>query len=371
MSMSLPEMGDWDSVFDETYLQTYLPSFDEQRTRAEALGAASLAEVEPGAEILDCPTGFGRHALVLAEEGYRVTGLDRSPTMLAEAESRRSDAEWPRLVAATTVSCRSRTRASMRSSTCSRRSDTSSGTRTSASFASSAGCCDRVGHSSWRRPTATGSHASPRPSRGVGTGFPTARCTSRSARPTGRGNDRHLPRHRLAHGRARRAAVPPPRVLGEGVGRDAARGRVRRSRGIRRVGRSHIVHARRLATHPSRPLSRGVGSRPMRVQFDRFYTYAELTKTLEAWAAEHPELFSSEVDREVLRGPRHLALHGHELGDGSGGREAGGLRPRADPRDGVHGHDRRAEPARPSSPLRRSTACVMPSTRARSTSSRA
>ena len=93
-------MGDWDAVFDETYLQTYLPSVDPERTRAEALGAAELTGVEPGAEILDCPTGFGRHALVLAEEGYRVTGLDRSPTLLAEAETRRGAAEWPRLLRA-------------------------------------------------------------------------------------------------------------------------------------------------------------------------------------------------------------------------------------------------------------------------------
>ena len=33
----------------------------------------------------------------------------------------------------------------------------------------------------------------------------------------------------------------------------------------------------------------------MRGQFDHFYTYAELTETLEAWAAEHPTLFSSEA----------------------------------------------------------------------------
>jgi len=98
MSGSLPEMGDWDAVFDETYLQTYVPFVDEERTRTEALGAAVLAGLEPGAEILDCPTGFGRHALVLAEAGYRVTGLDRSETLLAEAERRRGDAEWPGLV---------------------------------------------------------------------------------------------------------------------------------------------------------------------------------------------------------------------------------------------------------------------------------
>jgi ubiquinone/menaquinone biosynthesis C-methylase UbiE len=91
-------MGDWDAVFDETYLQTYLPMADDERTRAEALGAAKLAELEPGAEVLDCPTGFGRHALALAAAGYRVTGLDRSPSLLAEAERQRGAAEWPRFV---------------------------------------------------------------------------------------------------------------------------------------------------------------------------------------------------------------------------------------------------------------------------------
>ena len=98
MSGSLPDMGDWDAVFDETYLHTYLPFVTDEATREEALGAVSIAGVDLGAEVLDCPVGFGRHALVLAEAGYRVTGLDRSETQLAEAERRRGDLEWPRLV---------------------------------------------------------------------------------------------------------------------------------------------------------------------------------------------------------------------------------------------------------------------------------
>lgn len=91
-------MGDWDAVFDETYLRAYVPFLNEERTREEALGAASLAEIEPGTEVLDCPVGYGRHALVLADAGYRVTGLDRSEAQLAEAERRRGEAEWPRLL---------------------------------------------------------------------------------------------------------------------------------------------------------------------------------------------------------------------------------------------------------------------------------
>lgn len=91
-------MGNWDAVFDETYLETYIPFLDEERTRGEAMGAASLAGLEPPADVLDCPCGFGRHATVLTNAGYRVTGLDRSETQLAEAERRRAGAEWPRLV---------------------------------------------------------------------------------------------------------------------------------------------------------------------------------------------------------------------------------------------------------------------------------
>jgi SAM-dependent methyltransferase len=98
MGASLPDMGAWDAVFDESYLRSYLPFLTEERAREEALGAVALAGIGPGAEVLDCPVGFGRHALVLADAGYRVTGLDRSEVQLAEAERRRGDAEWPKLV---------------------------------------------------------------------------------------------------------------------------------------------------------------------------------------------------------------------------------------------------------------------------------
>jgi ubiquinone/menaquinone biosynthesis C-methylase UbiE len=98
MSGHLPEMGDWDSVFDETYLRTYLPMSSEEQSREQALAAAALAGVEAGAEVLDCPCGFGRHAIPLADAGYLVTGLDRSESQLAEAARRRGDVDWPRLV---------------------------------------------------------------------------------------------------------------------------------------------------------------------------------------------------------------------------------------------------------------------------------
>jgi ubiquinone/menaquinone biosynthesis C-methylase UbiE len=90
----------WDELFDELYLRTYA-DHEPGDPREEALAAARLAGVEPGAEVLDAPCGYGRHSLVLAEAGYRVTGVDRSPILLAEARRRTPPgAEWPRWVEA-------------------------------------------------------------------------------------------------------------------------------------------------------------------------------------------------------------------------------------------------------------------------------
>ena len=90
----------WDELFDEIYLRTYAPRLGEADSAGEARAAASLAGVEPPAEILDAPGGFGRHAIPLAEASYRVTVVDRSPVQLAEGRRRSGDAEWPRWVQA-------------------------------------------------------------------------------------------------------------------------------------------------------------------------------------------------------------------------------------------------------------------------------
>jgi ubiquinone/menaquinone biosynthesis C-methylase UbiE len=86
----------WDELFDEMYLQGYAERFDEAESVEEAQEAVALAGVDPPAEILDAPTGFGRHAIPLAAAGFRVTGLDRSPVLLDEARRRAGSAEWPK-----------------------------------------------------------------------------------------------------------------------------------------------------------------------------------------------------------------------------------------------------------------------------------
>lgn len=90
----------WDELFDEIYLTTYGLRLAERESADEAAAAARLAGVEPPAEILDAPIGFGRHAIPLAQAGYRVTGVDRSPVQLDEGRRQAGDAEWPRFVQA-------------------------------------------------------------------------------------------------------------------------------------------------------------------------------------------------------------------------------------------------------------------------------
>lgn len=90
----------WDEMFDEVYLTTYAKTLGERDSAAEALGAARLAGAEPPAEILDAPGGFGRHSIPLAEAGYRVTAVDRSPVQLEEGRRRAGEVEWPRFVQA-------------------------------------------------------------------------------------------------------------------------------------------------------------------------------------------------------------------------------------------------------------------------------
>ncbi|HZB35690.1 MAG TPA: class I SAM-dependent methyltransferase [Gaiellaceae bacterium] len=94
------QRDNWDELFDEIYLSTYSPRLDEVESAEEALAAARLAGVEPPAQILDAPGGFGRHSIPLAESGYQVTSVDRSPVQLEEARRRAGEAEWPRFVQA-------------------------------------------------------------------------------------------------------------------------------------------------------------------------------------------------------------------------------------------------------------------------------
>ncbi|XLQ20593.1 MAG: SAM-dependent methyltransferase [Candidatus Moraniibacteriota bacterium] len=53
-----------------------------ERTLTEVNGVEKLLSLQPNAKILDCPCGYGRHSIALAEKGYHVTASDINPIHL-------------------------------------------------------------------------------------------------------------------------------------------------------------------------------------------------------------------------------------------------------------------------------------------------
>ena len=79
----------WETFFGEDYLRIYAPVLPPERTAREAEDIARLLEelgVPPDGAVLDLACGHGRHAIPLAQRGYRVTGQDFSRVFLRRAE---------------------------------------------------------------------------------------------------------------------------------------------------------------------------------------------------------------------------------------------------------------------------------------------
>jgi SAM-dependent methyltransferase len=71
--------------FDDDYLRVFEPFLPPERTAGEVNGIVELLGLAPGARLLDLCCGHGRHAVPLAQLGYRVTGLDLNRRFLGNA----------------------------------------------------------------------------------------------------------------------------------------------------------------------------------------------------------------------------------------------------------------------------------------------
>ena len=78
----------WESYFDAQYLLEYVPIFSPARDRADVARLIDILGLADGERILDVPCGQGRHAHLLAEAGFDVTGLDFSRHLLDIARER-------------------------------------------------------------------------------------------------------------------------------------------------------------------------------------------------------------------------------------------------------------------------------------------
>jgi SAM-dependent methyltransferase len=83
-----PDSDWWATYFDGDYVREFEPLFAEERNRGEVARLMELLALPDGARILDCPCGQGRHAHLLAEAGFDVTGFDYSKPLLDIARRR-------------------------------------------------------------------------------------------------------------------------------------------------------------------------------------------------------------------------------------------------------------------------------------------
>ena len=57
----------------------------DERTRVEVDGVLSLLNLKSDSKIFDCPCGYGRHSIGLAEKGMNVLGVDLNKKHLSVA----------------------------------------------------------------------------------------------------------------------------------------------------------------------------------------------------------------------------------------------------------------------------------------------
>jgi 2-polyprenyl-3-methyl-5-hydroxy-6-metoxy-1,4-benzoquinol methylase len=76
---------DWQVFFDH-HAPEYMDNVFTKNTKAEIEFLLNELNLLEGSSILDVGCGTGRHSVELAKCGYKVTGIDLSPGMLAEAQ---------------------------------------------------------------------------------------------------------------------------------------------------------------------------------------------------------------------------------------------------------------------------------------------
>jgi|TARA_R110002072_G_scaffold3759_24_gene26923 SAM-dependent methyltransferase len=77
--------------YDGLGLDLWRQAISPEDTLAEVDFLVEALDLDAPARLLDLPCGNGRHALPLAEEGFQVTGLDRSEAFLEEAKTQADD----------------------------------------------------------------------------------------------------------------------------------------------------------------------------------------------------------------------------------------------------------------------------------------
>lgn len=80
-----------DAVYSGTYREVWRLINDPVRTEQEVRFLASLMEDSPGARVLDIMSGYGRHSIPLAQQGFVVTAVDSQGEYVEDLNNRASE----------------------------------------------------------------------------------------------------------------------------------------------------------------------------------------------------------------------------------------------------------------------------------------
>jgi SAM-dependent methyltransferase len=90
-------MPEWWQEFFLSGDYTLLQDIPPERTEAQTDFVVKALGAPPGGDVLDAACGVGRHSLALAARGWKVVGLDYTPSFLQKAKACRQGA-WPQLL---------------------------------------------------------------------------------------------------------------------------------------------------------------------------------------------------------------------------------------------------------------------------------
>lgn len=91
--MTIDVSSDWcHQFFGVEWLDLATYQWSQERTQDQVKFIVEVADLAPGAVILDLCCGYGRHSVELARRGYRVVGVDISEPSLDLARTAAADA---------------------------------------------------------------------------------------------------------------------------------------------------------------------------------------------------------------------------------------------------------------------------------------
>lgn len=86
-------MGFSENFYGDNYLKTHLPVLTDEVNSKEVNFILNTLNLPEASSVLDIPCGYGRHSVLLAQQGFRVTGIDNNEAFISIAKEKSTGTE--------------------------------------------------------------------------------------------------------------------------------------------------------------------------------------------------------------------------------------------------------------------------------------